>query len=130
MYDPNNSHSNNNPQHNQQPPHPQGDQPQGHNPYGYHPQGHYPQGYYPYQPPWPYVMEPPGKNKVIIALACGVFALFIPIPVIDVIAGIVGICLANSAKADGNHTGLRTGAFAISIVGTIAAVIFTLSFLL
>jgi len=82
-------------------------------------------------PPWQQV--PPtnqsAKTKAGVGLGLGLFALFMPIPFLDVIAGIVGICLSASARKEGAG-GLATGGLVVSILGLISAIIFTLNFLI
>jgi len=72
---------------------------------------------------------PPGQGKAVASLVLGLFAMIVPIPVIDIIAGVVGICLAVSAKRDGYSRGMRTAGFVVSIIGTVIAVGYTLSVL-
>ena len=66
------------------------------------------------------------RNKAVAALVLGIIACTMPIPILDVIAGIIGIYLAVTAKREGFVNGLQTAAFVISIIGTGIAVLFTI----
>ena len=71
-------------------------------------------------------------NKLYFALAgyavgCGFFALFVPIPILDVILGILGIVFAALAIKNGVK-GLAISALVISILGIISAITFTIDF--
>jgi len=93
--------------------------PHGHNmhsPYGMHPAYGYP------------VRQQPGRTKAIVSLVLGILTIALPIPVVAIILGVVGIVLANASKNDGYIGGLRTAAFVISIIGTIVAFFYTISF--
>ena len=75
------------------------------------------------------VQEPvqqPKNGLAIAALVCGLFAMFIPIPVLDMVAGIVGIVLAVQARKSGVG-GLAIAGLVVSIIGTIWATIFTIT---
>ena len=63
-----------------------------------------------------------------ISLACGLFAMFIPIPVLDVILGIVGIVLAAVSMKSGVK-GLAIAGLIVSIIGTIFAIGYTITVL-
>ena len=119
-----------------QPPQPHGGYPghgghpghgaPGHGHHGYRPppaHGGYP-GYGGYPP-----ASQPGRTKAIVALVLGILAMTIPIPVIDVILGVVGLVLADSSKRDGFTGGLRSAAFVMSVIGTIVAALYTISVL-
>ena len=58
------------------------------------------------------------------AVGCGFFAMFAPIPVLDVLLGILGIIFAALAIKSGVK-GLAISALVISILGTIRAIEFT-----
>ena len=101
----------------QQPPY-GGQQP----PYGGGPQ-------YPYGPHGP--QQPEKKPKTVfagIALGCGIFAMTVPVAVVDVILGILGIVLAAIAMRSGVK-GLAIAALIVSIIGTVVAISFTISVL-
>jgi len=70
--------------------------------------------------------QQPNKAMAGWSLGLGIAAMVVPIPVIDVVAGVVGIVLANKAKQTGVQ-GLATAGLVCSIIGTIIAVLFTLS---
>ena len=89
----------------------------------------------PYAQQPPYVHQPPyaqqfddyrSRNKAVAALVLGIVACTMPIPILDVIAGIIGIYLAVTAKREGFINGLQTAAFVLSIIGTSIAVLFTI----
>lgn len=67
-----------------------------------------------------------GKGKAIASLILGIAAMTIPVPVLDIILGVVGIILAVSSKNDGFTGGVRVGGFVCSIIGTIWATIYTI----
>ena len=84
---------------------------------------------YPYGPHDP--QQPEKKPNVVmaaIALGGGLFAMIVPIPVIDVILGILGIVLAALAMKSGVR-GLAIAALIVSIIGTMVAISFTISVL-
>lgn len=70
----------------------------------------------------------PNSALAGIALALGIAALVIPVPVLDVIAGVVGIVLAALARKSGVG-GLAIAALVISIIGTVVAIFYTLAVL-
>ena len=79
-----------------------------------------------------YVASPisqPGKGKAIASFVLGLGAMTIPIPVLDIIIGVVGLILAISSKNDGYIGGIRTAGFVCSILGIIWATIFTVTIL-
>ena len=89
----------------------------------------------PYTQQPPYAQQPPytqqfdeskSRGKAIAALVLGIIAMTVPIPFLDVIAGVIGIYLAVTAKREGFRGGLQTAAFVLSIIGTVIAVIFTI----
>ena len=90
-----------------------------------------PQDQYQYQPPRPVppMGPPPGQSKAIASLVCGIVAMVLPIPFLDLAAGIVGLVLAGKARQEGCNSGMRTAGFVVSLIGTIYAALFTLSFL-
>ena len=68
-----------------------------------------------------------GKGNAIAALVCGIVSLVLPVPFVDVILGIIGIVMACRAKSLGFSGGLATAGLVLSIIGTVGAVIFTLT---
>ena len=76
-------------------------------------------------PPGP-PREMPGSGKAVAALVLGICALVVPIPFIDVVAGIIGIVLAVQAKKEGHTGGMATAGLVLSIIGTIFASMYTL----
>jgi len=87
------------------------------------------QQYQPYQqqPPQQPVGSEPGRGAAIAALVLGIVAMVLPVPVVDLVAGIIGLILVASARNQGFEGGLLTGALVCSIIGTISAAIFTIS---
>ena len=89
----------------------------------------------PVSPP-PGTYQPPQKDyrkMAITSLVLGICAAVVPIPVLDVIAGIIGIILAavvrkNEAPNRNEASGIAMGALALSIIGTIQALAFTVQF--
>jgi len=83
-----------------------------------------------YQQPYPY---PPIKPKqpasgfAIASLVLGIIAMVLPIPVIDVIIGVLGLIFAIVAKRSGHRGGMSTAGLVLSIIGTVWALWFTLS---
>jgi len=72
--------------------------------------------------------KPTAKGKTITAFVLALVALILPIPVIDVIAGVVAIVLSakkDEQNRDSYHEGFRAAALTLAIIGTIAAIIFT-----
>jgi len=69
--------------------------------------------------------QEPNNKMAGWALAFGIIAMTIPIPVLDIIVGVLGIVFASKAKKTGVG-GLAIGALAVSIIGTIVAINFTL----
>jgi hypothetical protein len=65
-----------------------------------------------------------GKGKAIAAIVCGAFAFMVPIPILDIIAGAIGIILAVIAGNEGYREGIRTAGLIVSIVGLISAVLY------
>jgi len=102
---------------------------------GYAPQqGHgapgYPQPPTSYPPPYGGAPAPgyqPGKGKAIASLVLGICAIVVPIPILDIIMGVLGLVLASMSKNEGFNGGIRTGGLVCSIIGTVFAVIFTIS---
>ncbi|MCL2559669.1 MAG: DUF4190 domain-containing protein [Turicibacter sp.] len=74
--------------------------------------------------------ETPNEYRAMAAwaLALGVAAMTVPIPFIDIVAGVFGIILANKAAKNGVR-GLATAALIFSIIGTIFSIIFTMNFI-
>ena len=71
-------------------------------------------------------VQQPKTGLAIAALICGLFAMFIPVPVLDIIIGVAGIVLSVMARKSGVG-GLAIAALVVSIIGTIFAVIFTIT---
>ena len=73
-------------------------------------------------PPQPFTTPPPtpekrpGKGKSIASLVLGIVALTVPIPVFDIICGIVGLVLAGMARRD-EGGGMATAGLVLSIIG-------------
>jgi len=105
-----------NPQYQQAPP------PHGYPPQGHYPQGHPPQGYAPYgYPPYGFYAKPPAQGMAGAALGLGIAAFVLPIPVLDLILGLVALVLAVMVRSRGNRTNLSTAGLILAIVGTAAA---------
>lgn len=79
--------------------------------------------YAPYGPPG----VQPGRGKAIASLVLGIVAMTVPIPILDIIAGIVGLVLYSSARREGYSGGLATAGLICSVLGTVWATIFTVS---
>jgi len=88
---------------------------------GTHPQQQYQYNMPQNQPPG----YRPGKGAAIASLVCGIVAMVLPIPVLDLAVGIVGLCLAGSAKKQGYPGGMATAGLVCSIIGTVFAAIYT-----
>ena len=87
----------------------------------------YPPGYqYPPQYQQSSSGDSPGKSKATASLVLGLVAMFLPIPFLDVAAGVTGLILAVKAKREGFSAGLRTAGLVLSIIGTIYAIFYTL----
>ena len=97
-------------------------------PYGNPPPNGYtqPPGYPPpYPPPYPPVpQKKPNTAMAGVALACGILASTLPVPVIDIIFGIVGVILAAVAMRSGVK-GLAIAGLVVSIIGTFIAIGYT-----
>ena len=97
---------------------------------GQHPHGQQYQGQPQYQQPYPY---PPVKPKqpasgfAVASLVLGIIAMVLPIPVIDVVIGVLGLIFAIVAKRSGHRGGMSTAGLVLSIIGTIWALWFTIS---
>lgn len=75
--------------------------------------------------------QPPVQpNNVMagISLACGIVAMVIPVPVLDVIIGVLGIILSRMARKTGVG-GLALAGFVVSIIGTVIAFFYTIGVL-
>ena len=59
------------------------------------------------------------------SLALGITAIVLPIPIIDIALGVLGLILSRQAKQSGVR-GLATAGFVLSIIGTVLAAAFTL----
>ena len=102
------------------PPPPQGYQP---------PPGYQPPGYQPYPPaPPPRPQKSPNTTFAVLSLVFGIFAMFLPIPVVDVMLGVAGIVLSIIALNSGSK-GLAIAGLICSIIGTLLAISFTLDVL-
>ena len=69
--------------------------------------------------------SPQAKNKAIASLVLGICAMVVPIPVLDIVAAIIGIVFANQAKSLGYRGGLQIGGLVCSIIGLIWSIGFT-----
>ena len=98
-------------------------------PGGYPPPGgyHQPPGYQPH-PPEPPKRENPNIVMAALSLVFGIFAMFLPIPVLDVLLGVAGLVLAVLALKSGSR-GLAIAGLICSIIGTLFAISFTLEVL-
>jgi len=56
----------------------------------------------------------------------GIAAIWLPIPFLDLVAGIIGLVLALKAKNEGFSGGLQTGGFVLSIIGVVFGFFYTL----
>jgi len=70
-----------------------------------------------------------GQGEAIASIVLGLIAFTLPIPILDLIIGIAGLVLAYLAKKKGRE-GIATAGLVISIIGTMAAMIFTFYFLI
>ena len=82
------------------------------------------------QQPW---TQPAAKNNAgtvmgVISIILGVLAMVVLVPFLDVVFGVAGIALAAAAGSKGAK-GLRTAGLIVSIIGTVLAIGYTLSFL-
>jgi len=82
------------------------------------------------QQPWQQPVQQDNSGKIMagVGLGLGLFALIIPIPFLDVVAGIVGIILAAMSRKKGSK-GLGVAALVISIIGLLAAIGYTAMYL-
>jgi hypothetical protein len=71
------------------------------------------------------VAQQPKNGLAIAGLVCGIIAMFLPIPFIDIVIGVTGIILAIVAKKQCS-TGWFVAALIVSIIGTINSIIFSL----
>jgi len=69
------------------------------------------------------------KGFAIAGLVLGILALTIPVPVLDLILGILAIIFSLMSKSRGGQGGLWVTALVFSIIGTIAAFFYTLGWL-
>ncbi|MCL2212363.1 MAG: DUF4190 domain-containing protein [Oscillospiraceae bacterium] len=69
--------------------------------------------------------QQPGLGFATASLVLGILAMILPIPVIDVILGILGLIFAFIAPSKGCHGGIQTAGLVLSIIGTLNAVLFT-----
>ena len=86
------------------------------------------QQFYGNQPPqYPPVPQQRQSRTVMaaIALVCGILALTLPVPVLDVIFGIAGIVLAGMAM-NSRSKGLAIAGLVVSILGTLVAIAYTM----
>jgi len=96
-----------------QPPH--GGQYQ--QPYGGHPYPQYP----------PVKPRQPAHGFAVASLVLGIVAMTLPLPVIDIIIGVLGLIFAVIAKKRGHQGGMSTAGLVLSILGTIFSVWSTIS---
>jgi len=69
----------------------------------------------------------PHRTRAYIAIVLGVVACVVPVPFLDVACGVVGIILAFTLSKEVGR--LRLNAIILTILGTILAIIFTISWL-
>ena len=67
----------------------------------------------------------PKKGLAIASLVLGILAMTIPVPILDIIFGVIGIVLGRIAQKSGVG-GLATGGFVVSIIGTVVATGYTI----
>ncbi|MCL2856518.1 MAG: hypothetical protein FWE19_02170 [Oscillospiraceae bacterium] len=80
-----------------------------------------------YGVPPPTAPQPPKKPSAApaaISVAFGLFALFVPVAVLDVVLGVAGIVLASLALRSGVKA-LAVAGMVLSIMGTYEAIFFT-----
>ena len=68
----------------------------------------------------------PGRGAAIASLVCGIVAMTLPVPFLDIVAGIIGLVMFSKAKKQGFKGGLLTAGLVCSIIGTVWATIFTI----
>jgi|GEM_PF-7011762 len=68
----------------------------------------------------------PKTGMAVMALVFGLFALIVPVAVVDVIVGVAGIFLGWTARQSGAG-GLATAGLVVSAIGTMVAISFTLT---
>ena len=73
--------------------------------------------------------NPEWKKFAISALICGIVAMMLPIPILDLIAGIAAIILIVKSSQLGGNGALHITALVLAIVGTIFALSFTATML-
>jgi len=66
----------------------------------------------------------PKKGMAVASLVLGLLAMTLPIAVLDIVLGVIGIVLSRVAKKSGAN-GMATAGFVVSIVGTCAALSYT-----
>lgn len=71
----------------------------------------------------------PNSTMAGIALACGIVAMIIPIPVVNIIVGLLGMVLSRMSHKTGVG-GLAIGGLVVSIVGTVFAFFYTILILI
>ena len=79
-------------------------------------------------PPYGCYQPPPASNKTLaaVSLACGLAAIMAPIPVLDIIAALVGIVLGVIAcKENRSDKGLAIAGLVCSIIGLPISIGFT-----
>ncbi|MCL2756056.1 MAG: hypothetical protein FWE45_03340 [Firmicutes bacterium] len=64
-------------------------------------------------------------TKAVIGLILGFLAMTVPVPILDIILGVVGIILA--VTSDKRIGGLRTAALVVAIIGTVIAIFYTIT---
>lgn len=72
--------------------------------------------------------EERGSGMAVASLVLGLVAMILLVPVVDLIAGILGIIFAVSVKRAGYRdyaAGMATAGLVVSIIGTLGALMFT-----
>lgn len=67
----------------------------------------------------------PASVLSIVGLILGILAMTVPVPVLDIVLGVAGLVLG---IIDKNGRGLRIAAIVVSVIGTLIAISFTISF--
>ena len=82
----------------------------------------------PYQQPYPYAKpKRPASGFAVASLVLGIIAMTLPVPVLDIIIGVLGLIFAIYAKKKGHGGGMSTAGLVLSILGTIWSIWFTIS---
>jgi len=70
--------------------------------------------------------QQPGKGMAVTALVLGILAMTLPIPVLDIILGVLGLIFASVAPSQGCRGGIQTAGLVLSILGTLVAIGYTM----